>query len=232
MGKNSTIESLPLMEDVEELPSKHTTTRKQPWQILLEVVLGGIFGCILTGILSSIVYENHRPLLAHAGFPVASEINSLVPEYMFSAAFHLKEANNAHMALVPLRKTKFTNLTVSWPSADAWLAGTVSELEWSELHHHLHSLIPRKRPTRPSMLLLATNLACARRRRLSDGRLTRAAPFTSTCTGHLLAREAHSLQHICVLSVTLSCKSRLLHRLVLYPKFTNMAHVGVADGDS
>ncbi|TIC91551.1 Oxidase ustYa [Colletotrichum higginsianum] len=66
-------------------------------------------------------HEGSQPTLS--GFPVASEINALVPEF-------------------PLRRTTFSNLTVSWPSTASWMRGEVPESDWDHLILHLHSMIP------------------------------------------------------------------------------------------
>lgn len=89
MEKRHPVESQPLMgsntdlPDVEKPPNNQSQSKNQRWHILLGVAIGIAYGCSLT-MLSSSKTEQHKgsqPTLS--GFPVASEINALVPECLY-----------------------------------------------------------------------------------------------------------------------------------------------------
>ncbi|WDK09206.1 hypothetical protein CGRA01v4_00484 [Colletotrichum graminicola] len=129
MERRHSVESQPLVgfntdfSGVAKPPNDQPKSRNRRWQIQLGVAIGIALGYLLN-ISSSPMNKEHGGLTPiSTGFPVASEINALVPEF-------------------PLQKTTFSNLTVSWPSPQRWLHGAVPESEWHHLIHSLHSLIP------------------------------------------------------------------------------------------
>nr|XP_036581839.1 uncharacterized protein CTRU02_08411 [Colletotrichum truncatum]XP_036587995.1 uncharacterized protein CTRU02_02007 [Colletotrichum truncatum]KAF6790282.1 hypothetical protein CTRU02_08411 [Colletotrichum truncatum]KAF6799136.1 hypothetical protein CTRU02_02007 [Colletotrichum truncatum] len=95
---------------------------KRLWFVAISVTLGML---LMYGFMNSL--DGRRPVDSIQRRPpplsVGSELNGLVPEF-------------------PLQKTTFSDLTVSWPSTEQWMQGSVSNSEWNELMNSLHRVIP------------------------------------------------------------------------------------------
>ncbi|KAK1973353.1 hypothetical protein LZ30DRAFT_611108 [Colletotrichum cereale] len=124
------VESQPLIGSVPDLPNVEKFLSDQPqasnnrwWCILLGAIIGNATGLLFTILFYANTVELRASSVTLPEFRVASEINGLVPAF-------------------PLQKTTFSNLTVRWPLTESWIRGEVSESEWDQLLHSLHSLIP------------------------------------------------------------------------------------------